>query len=283
MTRDLKAVRAVIYDLDGTVYDDTSHFEAYARAIQSHLDEEVQEAFWADYSAVLGGQHPALRIGTLYDVERDLVLEVKGGRVERALHWEGFEAPLLVRDQLYGDQPLQPDHRTLLNVGDLWWVPVAVSHHYGGQPERHQQSFLAIREQMSDPGFVMKSIPGLAESIESLRGRLVQVLVTNSPQPDSEAILTKVGLMGRFDRAYFSANKPAGLDPIIHELCRDFQIDPEAILSVGDNLVNEIAPARLLGCQTALIDPHGVADAEVADLVVPSMGHLLPTLRTLGA
>ncbi|MFZ5824422.1 MAG: HAD family hydrolase [Bacillota bacterium] len=282
MTLDHGLIRVIVYDLDGTVYDDTRHFELYAREIQSHLPESVRDQFWADYTAAAHGRHPSLRIGTFYDVARDLVLEIRGGRVARALHWDGSEIPPVVREQLYTG-PLEPDHQTLLNVGDLWWVPSAVSYHYGGLPEKHGEAFLRIRKIMSDPDFEVRPIPDLAEVIGSLRGKVVQVLATNSPQPDSEAILKKVGLMGLFDRMYFRSNKPAGLKPMLEEIARDYQVEMRQILSVGDNLVNEITPVRALGCQTVFIDPHGVADPSEADLIVPAMSLFFPELERIAA
>jgi FMN phosphatase YigB (HAD superfamily) len=273
----MDGVRIIVYDLDGTIYDDTRHFDLYAREIQSYLPETVQDAFWRDYEAVVAGRHPALRVGTFYDAARDLVLEPAGGRVQRALHWDGDPLPPEVCAQLYPG-PVEPDHLQVMNIGDLWWVPVAISAHYGGKTEDHKAAFLKIREVMADPDFVIRPIPGLAEAVQSLKGRVVQVLATNSPQPDSEAILRKVGLYGLFDRCYFQSHKPAGLRTILQELARDYQVPMAAILSIGDNLVNEIAPARALGCKTAFIDPFGLASPADADLIVRSMVQLLPAL-----
>lgn len=281
MALDHAAIRVIVYDLDGTVYDDTRHFELYAREIQSHLPVELHDAFWADYTAACEGKHPALRIGTFYDVKHDLVLEMKAGRVVRALHWDGSEAPPLVRQQLYPGV-VEPDHQTVLNVGDLWWVPSAVSYHHGGNPEKHTEAFMRIREIMSDPGFAVRPIPQLADVISSLKGKVIQVLATNSPQPDSEAILTKVGLLGLFDRMYFRSNKPAGLKRIFEEICAEYGVEMKNLVSVGDNMVNEIAPARAMGCQTVFIDPHGTAETGEADLIVPAMPLLFPEWEKLG-
>lgn len=280
MTLNLSAIRIIVYDLDGTVYDDIRHFELYAREIQSHLPESARDPFWHDYQAVVGGRHPALRVGTFYDAERDLVLDMKGGRVQRALHWDGSEIPPLVRQQVYPGV-VEPDHRRVMNVGDLWWVPSAVSAHHGGKAENHQRSFLKIRDLMADPAFEIRPIPGLRAAVQALKGRVVQILATNSPQPDSEAILTKVQLIDLLDGFYFQSNKPAGLSRIFSHLSEQYQVPLSAILSVGDNLVNEIAPAAAMGCQTVFIDPHGLAEDGDADLVIPSMTDLLPTLALL--
>jgi FMN phosphatase YigB (HAD superfamily) len=278
LTLNLSAVRVIVYDLDGTIYDDTRHFEIYARLIQSHLPEEAREDFWSDYTATVEGRHPALHVGTFYDVDRDLVLETRGGKVQRALHWDGSEAPPLVVREIYAGV-VEPDHVSIMNVGDLWWVPSAVSAHHGGQGEKHQQAFLQVREIMSDPQFEVRSIPDLKELLEGLKGKAVQVLATNSPQPDSEAILQKVGLLGTFDRMYFRSNKPMGLKRIFEELAQEQGVPLSAVLSIGDNLVNEIAPAQAMGCQTVFIDPHGLGEPDDADLVVHTMGELIPILR----
>ncbi len=278
MTLDLAKVRAIVYDLDGTIYDDTRHFELYAKEIQSGLPEQVRDAFWSDYRAVVEGKHPSLRIGTFYDAERDVVLHLQGGRVERAVHWDGsLVPPLVVREVYRGD--IEPDHDKVMNVGDLWWVPAAIGAHYGGSKEHRERAFLQIREMMADPAFEIRPIPGLKEVLEAARGQVVQVLATNSPQPDSEAILTKIGVMGLFDRMYFRSNKPLGMRDVVEELCRAYRLQPSEILSVGDNLVNEITPARALGCQAVFIDPHGLGTPEDADLVVRSMRDFIPLLR----
>lgn len=280
MALDLSRVRVILFDLDGTLYDDTHHFDRYAELIGEGLPEELRAPFMAEYKAVTRGEHPALRIGTFYDVKHDLVLKVKEGRVELAMHWDGSVAPPLVVRQLYPG-PVVPDHETIYNVGDLWWVPSSISRHYGGSPEHGQASFLRIREEMMAPEFTINPIEALAETVEALKGKVLRVLATNSPQPDSEAILSKVGLLPHLDKLFFSSRKPAGLTPIIEGLLREEGLAPDQLLSIGDNLTNELLPAKVLGCQTVFIDPHGIGAGPETDLVVSSMSEFLPQLRAL--
>lgn len=280
MGQGAERIRVIIYDLDGTVYDDNRHFEIYARLIQETLPGAVQEDFWADYRAVVDGRHPALAIGRFFDRERDLVLKPRGGRIAAALRWDGSAISPEQVAQWYPDE-VKPDHSRILNVGDLWWAPTAVAGHYGGDAAKNQKCFLQIREMMADPSFTIKPIPGFRELVQELKGEVLQVLVTNSPQPDSEAILTKVGLIGLMDRCYFQSNKPAGLGSIIAELARDNGGSTEGLLSIGDNLVNEIAPAKALGCRTVFIDPHSLAEPGDADLIVRNMAELMPWLRRM--
>ncbi|WMJ15233.1 HAD hydrolase-like protein [Geobacillus proteiniphilus] len=52
-------------------------------------------------------------------------------------------------------------------------------------------------------------------------------------------------------------------------------------LCVGDNVGNDIAPARRLGCRTMLIDVYGLAKRGDADLIVASTSACVPVLRRL--
>ncbi|OKO87779.1 hypothetical protein BRO54_3794 [Geobacillus proteiniphilus] len=50
---------------------------------------------------------------------------------------------------------------------------------------------------------------------------------------------------------------------------------------MGDNVGNDIAPARRLGCRTMLIDVYGLAKRGDADLIVASTSACVPVLRRL--
>ncbi|MGB8955149.1 MAG: hypothetical protein WCC10_07240, partial [Tumebacillaceae bacterium] len=59
---DLKRINLIVYDLDGTLYEDTHHFDYYANELKKRLPEDKQAAFQADYEAARRDDHP-LRIG----------------------------------------------------------------------------------------------------------------------------------------------------------------------------------------------------------------------------
>lgn len=280
MTHPLTGVRAVVYDLDGTLYEDTRHFDIYARLVQEEFPETVRASFWNDYATATDAKHPALRVGTLYHAGQDLVLHVRDGAVARALRWDGTELTDAERKALFPGQ-VEVDHETIMSIGDLWWVPAAVATHYGGTAAHRRASFLRVRDLMAEADFVINRIEGLQDVVASLQGKVVQVLATNSPQPDSEAILRKLGLLELLDRKYYVANKPGGITRILQEVAQDYNLQPSQILSVGDNFINEIIPSRRFGARTVFIDPYGFANTGDADLVVSGMTELLPVLRTL--
>jgi FMN phosphatase YigB (HAD superfamily) len=276
----LQDIRVIVYDLDGTLYEDTSHFDQYARLLAEELPADRRQAYLREYEAACRGDHRALRIGTWYHAAHDLVLHVHSGRIGRAVRWDGTELTGEEVGEFFPD-PVAIDHETVMNVGDLWWIPVALSAHYGGTAPHWNRSFLQVREILAGESFTIRPTPGLRETIQSLQGRVIQVMMTNSPQPDSEAILRKVGLYGLFDRMCFRSNKPAGVRAVLDDLVLSYGVRPEQILSVGDNLANEIQPARQYGARTVFLDAHGIGREGDADLVIDGMVQFLPHLRQL--
>ncbi len=81
-------IKVIVFDLDGTLYEDTHHFDYYAKRIEEKLPKEKRQAFRNDYRAVLSGQHP-LKIGRIYDTENDFILTLKDNFVENAYRWDG--------------------------------------------------------------------------------------------------------------------------------------------------------------------------------------------------
>ncbi|WP_236567174.1 HAD family hydrolase [Geobacillus sp. TFV-3] len=61
-------IKVIVFDLDGTLYEETSHFDYYAEQVAKRLCETDRPRFWNDYRAVLAGRHP-LRIGVMYDTK----------------------------------------------------------------------------------------------------------------------------------------------------------------------------------------------------------------------
>ncbi|OQP01175.1 hypothetical protein B1689_05825 [Geobacillus sp. 44C] len=154
-------VKAIVFDLDGTLYEETHHFEYYAAQVAKRLRKEDQHRFWEDYRAVLSGRHP-LRIGSVYDAGEDLILLLQNGIVSEAYRWNGEK----------------------LGAAEVKTI-------YPGQ----------------------------------------------------------------------------------------VKIDLDRLFSIGDNLENDILPARRLGCRTIFIDVYRLAKHGDADVIVASMSECVPVLR----
>ncbi|MBT9283401.1 MAG: HAD family hydrolase [Hydrogenibacillus schlegelii] len=273
--------KLVVFDLDGTLYEETHHFDRYAEEIAARLPDGSREAFWRDYRDAERGRH-ALRLGRAYDAQADLILAHRRGRVTGAWTWDGRALPADEVARRY-PEPLRFDRETLMNIGDPWWLPIAVAVHYGLGPEPLAEAFLATRAFMQSEAFVMRPIPGLRDWIDRFRARGGKTaLMTNSPEPDSRTILRKLGLEDAFDALIFWAEKPAKTEGHLLRLLAEFGVRPEEAVSVGDNWPNDIAPARRLGLYTVFVDPYGLGEADDADCIVPSLREALRRAEASG-
>lgn len=273
----LNDIQVIVFDLDGTLYEDTHHFSYYADCLQDRLAKEKRRLFKEDYHAALSGKHP-LQIGRIYDATHDLILVQMEGRVTQAYEWSGESCSEERVKKLYS-HPITVDLDQMLSIGDLWWVPGSIARHYGLDHEQSYEAFLDTRRYMMSAEFQMHPVKGLRESMEKWKTRCNMVLMTNSPQPDSEAILQKLHLQDLFDHKVFEAQKPIRTKQHLEEIRHKYGISFTEILSVGDNWINEILPAQELGCQTLLIDPYHRSKAGQANRIVNRIGEIISILN----
>lgn len=272
-----------IFDLDGTLYDDTHHFEYYARALQTYVPAESQNSFWDDYLLAKSDQH-TLRVGRVYDTETDLVLAHYNLQVEHAYRWTGEPMSHTQTQQLY-PAPIVIDMRRFLSIGDLWNVPNTIALHYGVRPEQTDAAFLQTRRYMMTDEFVMKQQPELIEVLSQLKrqGKHL-VLMTNSPEEDSERIIIKLGIGHLFSFKQFASQKPTMTTKRIQSFKERFQAaNFSQMISIGDNWINEIAPADGLGCQTLYIDPHQIGERLACTYRADSLHEAIRLLRQLAS
>lgn len=243
----------IVYDLDGTLYRDTSHFAYYRDRLSASASRAA--AFERDYENMMEERHP-LRVGTFYEIRNRWVCTPGG-----VMTWEGMPVEPGPRryEELTGALEEEKDLGDWLYVGDLWWGMMVLASYHDIPREAVRRSFLATREYMMAEGVPVPVVPGLREFVEARkREGVIQVLATNSPEPDSWAILRKLELQDLFDDWSFSTGKPEGLHVRLQEWRRQFGVSGNEVLVVGDNYRNDVVPARRAGCRTVFIDPHGV-------------------------
>lgn len=272
-------IKAIVFDLDGTLYEDTDHFDYYAGLLRKRFSERIGTDFLRDYKSCLAGDH-SLRIGRIYDTRKELILVIKGKEIKEAYNWDGLRIQESEIKKLY-PKPPAIDMEACLSIGDLWWVPAAIARHYGLGSEEIHEAFLETRDYMMTEEFRLTQIPGLKETLMKLAARKKLVLLTNSPEKDSEAILEKLELGTYFHRKYFDGRKPLLTVQHFNEIKELFSLRFENILSVGDNYLNEISPAVELGARSIFIDPHGIGDDVKTDFKVSSIQEALPILESL--
>lgn len=273
-------IKVIVFDLDGTLYEDTHHFDYYAKRIQMRLPVGRALLFAKDYLAFKNNKH-TLKIGRVYDRSKDLILVQTDNMITEAYEWNGAWLSEEKVKRLY-PKPVIFDFEKMISIGDPWWIPSSIAGHYGLPPEKSTEAFLETRDYMMSPEFYMTKIDGLKEAIIIARNKADTVLLTNSPEQDSEAILKKLNLSNLFSKKIFNGRKPTETVRWFEHIRRHFDVSFQEIMSVGDNLVNEIRPVKALGCTTAYIDAYGLGETSYTDITVPRIKGLFPILQQIG-
>ncbi|MCA0969612.1 HAD family hydrolase [Halobacillus litoralis] len=243
--------RCLLFDLDGTLYEDTDHFRYYADRLKEGLDESNRSLFEKDYASILNGEHP-LQIGKVYDAEYDLILTVNPftNEVENVQDWTGEEV-----ENNYNAR-VDYDFERKVAIGDGWWIPSSIARHYGIKLEEAFECYRQTKEFMASDQFTMTQTPGLRKALEAWRKDKALLLVTNSEEEDVAVILEQLNLEGVFHEIITSAQKPMNVIDQFEGLLKKYELLPEESVSIGDNFMNEIAPALVLGMKAIFVQPH---------------------------
>ncbi|WP_100373592.1 HAD family hydrolase [Bacillus sp. FJAT-45037] len=249
----LEQYKLVIFDLDGTLYEGTDHFDYYAEHLKQKVEESQQELFDQEYSQMKAGKHP-VKIGKAYDVARDLILTIDPMTllVTEACKWDGEVLSKEETNNLYNER-LSFDFESMIAIGDGWWLPFVAAKHFG--VEDCYSSYIATKEFMVSSDFQLDPLPGLKEALQDLKTKTKMVLVTNSDADDVGRLLNELELTQLFEEVVTSAKKPTHTTRIFNELIEKYQVNEKDVISIGDNFINDVAPAILQGMQGVYIHP----------------------------
>lgn len=268
-----KEAQLIIFDLDGTLYEDTSMFNHYAHELMLELDEDKKTAFRNEYQKILTGEH-ILSIGKVYDVERDLVLGVNPItlKVKEAWTWEGEKLPSIEVKHAY-PSPILLDFHNMIAIGDGWWLPNACAKHFGVIDT--YSAYERTKDFMASDSFELKPIPNLKNALLHLTSRKQCIVLTNSQYEDAIRILDMLELSDLFIDVLSGANKPSQTVSYFKKLIGNYDLSPEQCLSIGDNFINEIAPAIQLGMKTIFIDYYKQDYPEYDGIKVKSLAETI--------
>lgn len=254
----LDEANLLIFDMDGTLYEDKDHFDYYASQLQQQLPVEKREAYAAEYEKIKNGDH-AVSVGMAYDVKRDAVITVDPMTLKASgvRDWNGRKWS---REEIAGTYPerLRFDFETLVAIGDGWWLPQVTARHFGATSEETFESYNRTKEFMVTDAFQLTKTPGLKEALIRFGKEKHVVLVTNSDQDDVNRLLKDLELEGMFEEIIPSAQKPLKTKEHLQDLLERYETNPERAVSFGDNFINEIAPSLLLGMKAVYIQPNPV-------------------------
>lgn len=139
---------------------------------------------------------------------------------------------------------------------DLWNALTHASHELGLPYERANAAFLDVRRAILRGEIPIDVPAGTVSLVRDLdRLHVPMVVVTNSDGTTARALLRTMGFACLARRLRADAMKPDGFGPAVHTLFGDF---PQgAILSVGDNYANDIAPALKAGMSAVHVTTPG--------------------------
>ncbi|ADU31253.1 HAD family hydrolase [Evansella cellulosilytica] len=252
-----------IFDLDGTLYEGTDHFDYYAERLKLDVPPENLEAFVRDYELMKAGKHP-VAIGKAYDTKNDAILTVDPMTltVVKAEDWNGNRVTEV--EKQYGEKQITFDFKNIIAIGDGWWLPCACALHHG--VDECYPRYVETKDYMVTDQFQLEKIKGLTTFLKNLREKASIVLLTNSDEDDVSRLLSELDLEGIFHEVLTSAQKPTKTTSFFEQLLEKYDVSPKETVSVGDNFINEIAPALLMGMNAVYISEHS-HEAEHEQLV----------------
>ncbi|MGG1575704.1 HAD family hydrolase [Fictibacillus sp. NRS-1165] len=249
--------KLLVFDLDGTLYEDTDHFDYYCSLLQQRADVSIQEEFYNAYEEMKQGSHP-VAIGKVYDLKKDAALTVDPLTLQvTAAHlWDGTPMDEETLKREYSGE-LTYDFERFIAIGDGWWLPYVTAMHYGLSQQDTWESYNATKVYMVSDEFSLTKTPGLKESLQRLKREKHLVLMTNSEKDDVLRLLRELELDELFDEIFSSSRKPVKTKEILKAIISKYKVKPEEAVSIGDNFINEIAPALLMGLNAVYIQPNG--------------------------
>lgn len=142
-------------------------------------------------------------------------------------------------------------------------VRVAALEH-GATDDQLSAAYLHSRELLATGAAPIHAPDGLVDFMAELARSAVCVLATNAPEVGIDRALSVLGVTDALAGVHCAVGKPAGLGPIIAA-----HLTHGPTLAVGDIWENDLAPAQLLGADTALVgvtDPAGTVTMRGATL-----------------
>ncbi|WP_017186938.1 HAD family hydrolase [Alkalibacillus haloalkaliphilus] len=236
----------VIFDLDGTLYEGTEHFKLHTENLKANLSSDEQQQFDEHYNNILAGNHP-VQIGKIYDGIHDLIWtwDPFTEQLTEARDWNNQvvkidDAPNKIKASDF-------DFVNWVPIGDGWWPPYAIARHFGITVDTIQASYNKTKEQMAELDGFLNQTAGLKEYLESIYQDHTLIVCTNSDEEDAKRLLEFLELDKYFVELISWARKPVYTKQHFEDVLNRYNINPERVLSVGDNFMNEIAPALQLG------------------------------------
>lgn len=261
----MNGIKAVVFDLDGTLYqDDLVCYDL----IRYYTEETPYQPLTGE---IIGR---AKRILQGRDSMKCGSFALKG-RAQGPVSLESlFDFPLY-RGLPEPEAEKYFDRSVYSYIGDSWTLAMFLGHRLGFYGGDFWERFHRARQQLLyGPGRAVRDrrITGMLDKLR--RSGVVLLLCTNSTHQNSNELLKNLELIDKFDELVHSAKKPGGLTDRIELLKKNYSLNYNEILLVGDQGYGDLYPGYCLGTKTLLTTPYCVDDGMKWGARVRTVGEL---------
>lgn len=270
------AIKVIIFDMDGTLYQEDTYLERYIRYLLEGTEYEGEtESAVSAGRAILTGEHP-FQFGHFYHTQEDVALVRHEESFIQGFTWEG--TAIDERAHSYGQLSSQAPH--LIHIGDPWGIAAVVRHKYKLSEAKQQSAFVRVREEMVLAPYHFEFRSDLFQAMEELTAVEKKILMTNTYLESGIEFLNYMKIHHLFEEVYCGAEKPLGLRSYFASLLEQ-GYQAHEILSVGDNTWNDLHPVKRMGGRTCFISPYSSSDPEAWDLRLTTLDELEQLMRAI--
>ncbi|MBD2869383.1 HAD family hydrolase [Paenibacillus arenilitoris] len=271
----LSAIKVIIFDMDGTLYQEDTFLDRYIRYMLEGTEHEREaEAAVKAGRAILSGEH-AFRFGHFYHKEDGLALVRQDYGFIQGYTWDGTA----IGERAGGYGPLTQQAEHLIHIGDPWGIASVIGHKYRLAGEKMQAAFERVREEMVLEPYQFAVSRSLFRAIGELRVEK-RILMTNTYLASGIDFLNYMEIRDLFEEVYCGAQKPHGIRSCFGALLEQ-GYEAHEVLSIGDNPWNDLHPVKRLGGRTCFISPYHSSDGEDWDLRLTSLDELEELMRAV--
>ncbi len=261
-------VRTIIFDLDGTIYQNVSFHRTYLHFLLEGTPWAKWETSFVEFvDDVFAGKK--LVMNRFFQIEQ----------VQVATPHEVFVAleQSICPSVRYEEALTRPD---LIYLGDAWAVVTFLGEKLGLlEDQRGDVIYRRVRSHMEQEGMVGNH--RLKEAIYNLSQHCKVILMSNSYEATAKEFLRQLGYEDVFPNLCSSANKPFDMVPKLEELDPQVFAEPETVLSIGDHAYNDLMPIKQKGGRTVWINPFQDIERPECDVELASLDELAGFLDRL--
>lgn len=259
---DLKRVKAIVFDVDGTLYSLSRgrYVQRYLEMAKERMSPANFSAFTAEWNKALAGKSPFVS-GRVYDGARSkiLVTDREGKATEAYETWGARLSPAETR-KLY-PAPIDLKNPDYLSMEGGTWVLTGIARSFGIDAKTDDaMRQIGYKEVAANPGDFFKYNPKLSKFFSDLKSRNYKIAVmTDTLGQFAEPLLKTLGVpRSTIDAFIPDANKPFSSAANLTKIADDFGLKPADFLSVGDSVGKDLDVPRALGMQTLFVEDFPV-------------------------